>query len=58
MVLKGVRTDKGMASFANALKPQDTVALRAYLTSRSNELKNAPPPGPPPGQGAGNQHQQ
>ena len=58
VVLKGVRTDKGMASFANALKPQDTVALRAYLTSRSNDLKNAPPPGPPPGQGAGNQHQQ
>ncbi len=34
-----------MASFANALKPEDTVALRAYLTERANELKNAPPPG-------------
>jgi quinohemoprotein ethanol dehydrogenase len=58
VVLKGVRSEKGMASFANALKPEDTVALRAYLTDRANELKNAPPPGGPPAPRTGNQHEQ
>jgi hypothetical protein len=53
-----VRSEKGMASFANALKPEDTVALRAYLTQRANELKNAPPPGGPPPPRTGNQHEQ
>ena len=58
VVLKGVRSEKGMASFANALKPEDTVAIRAYLTDRANELKNAPAPGaPPPGPRTGNQHE-
>ena len=61
VVLKGVRSEKGMASFANALKPQDTVALRAYLTSRANEVKKNPPPGAPgapPAPRTGNQHEQ
>jgi alcohol dehydrogenase (cytochrome c)/quinohemoprotein ethanol dehydrogenase len=57
VVLKGVRQEKGMGSFANALKPEDTVAIRAYLTERANEIKNAPPPGPPPGPRTGNQHE-
>ena len=57
VVLKGVRTEKGMASFANALKPEDTIAIRAYLTDRANELKSAPPPAPPPGPRTGNQHE-
>lgn len=46
VVLKGVRSTKGMASFAGALKPQDTAAIRAYLIARANELKKAPPPVP------------
>jgi quinohemoprotein ethanol dehydrogenase len=74
VVLKGVLKEKGMASFADALKAEDTQALRAYLVARANELKNAPPGagfGPPPGAGqsaparqqprrddSGNQHQQ
>ena len=58
VVLKGVRAEKGMASFANVLKPEDTVAIRAYLTQRANELKNAPPPGGPPPPRTGNQHEQ
>jgi alcohol dehydrogenase (cytochrome c)/quinohemoprotein ethanol dehydrogenase len=61
VVLKGVRSEKGMASFANALKPEDTVALRAYLTSRANEVKKNPPPGFPgaaPAPRTGNQHEQ
>jgi len=40
-----------MASFASALQPQDTAALRAYVIDRANEVKQAlaaaPPPGPP-----------
>jgi len=49
VVLKGVLSEKGMASFAAALKPEDTQAVRAFIISRANELKNEPPPGPPGG---------
>jgi PQQ-dependent dehydrogenase, methanol/ethanol family len=41
IVLQGVRSDKGMVSFAQALQPEDTFALRAYMTVRANELKAA-----------------
>ena len=37
IVLKGIRTDKGMASFANLLKPDDAEAIHAYVISRANE---------------------
>jgi quinohemoprotein ethanol dehydrogenase len=37
IVLKGTRTDKGMASFANLLKPADAEAIHAYVISRANE---------------------
>ncbi|MEP7247318.1 MAG: PQQ-dependent dehydrogenase, methanol/ethanol family [Gammaproteobacteria bacterium] len=50
VVLKGSRSAKGMASFANALKPADTQGLRAFITSRANEVKNMPPPPGTPGQ--------
>jgi quinohemoprotein ethanol dehydrogenase len=46
IVLKGVLSERGMASFAEALKPQDTRALRAYIISRANEIKKPPPPNP------------
>jgi len=39
VVLQGVRADKGMGSFAADLKPEDTIAVRAYLVSRANALK-------------------
>jgi quinohemoprotein ethanol dehydrogenase len=42
IVLQGVRAEQGMASFAAALKPEDTVAIREFLIARANELKNAP----------------
>jgi hypothetical protein len=62
VVLTGVLAERGMASFADALKPEDTQALRAYLVKRANDLKNAPPAGPrqapPPPDNSGNQHQQ
>jgi len=58
VVLKGVLSEKGMASFADALKPADTAAIRAFIIARANEMKNAPPPGPPPGAATGNQHEQ
>ena len=47
VVLKGVLSEKGMASFASALKPEDTQAVRAYLVDRANFIKNLPPPGGP-----------
>jgi mono/diheme cytochrome c family protein len=58
IVLKGALSEKGMASFADTLKPADTQAIRAYIIARANELKNAPPLGPPPGAATGNQHEQ
>jgi quinohemoprotein ethanol dehydrogenase len=57
IVLKGALRDKGMASFADALKPEDTAAIRAFVIAQANALKNAPPPGPPPAAvGAHEQH--
>jgi hypothetical protein len=34
-----VRNEQGMVSFDEALDPEDTVALRAYMTLRANDLK-------------------
>jgi len=51
VVLKGIKSSKGMASFAPALKPEDTKAIRAYIIERANEVKKemaaAGPPGAP-----------
>ncbi len=52
VVLQGALTERGMGSFADALNPADTEAIRAYVVARAHELKNSPPPafgfGPPP----------
>ncbi len=51
IVLKGALSERGMASFAGALKPADTRAIRAYIIARANDIKKHPPPnpfGPPP----------
>jgi quinohemoprotein ethanol dehydrogenase len=37
IVLKGLRVDKGMASFANLLSAEDTDAVHAYVISRAQE---------------------
>ena len=37
IVLKGLRAEKGMASFASLLRPDDVEAIHAYLISRANE---------------------
>jgi quinohemoprotein ethanol dehydrogenase len=37
IVLKGLRVDKGMASFANLLSTDDVEALHAYVISRAQE---------------------
>jgi quinohemoprotein ethanol dehydrogenase len=37
IVLKGVRADKGMASFANLVSQADADAIHAYLISRAHE---------------------
>jgi mono/diheme cytochrome c family protein len=39
VVLQGGRADKGMGSFGRDLKPEDAVAVREYLISRANALK-------------------
>mgnify|MGYP003350375272 CR=1 FL=1 len=41
VVLKGVRTDKGMGSFSKDLKAADSVAVREYLIARANALESA-----------------
>ena len=50
VVLQGLRVEKGMGSFSKELQAQDAAAVRAYLISRANEIKNGPPaaPGGPP----------
>jgi quinohemoprotein ethanol dehydrogenase len=37
IVLKGVRVQKGMASFANLLSAEDVEAVHAYVIARANE---------------------
>ncbi len=44
VVLKGILSERGMASFAQALKAADTAAVRAFIISRAHEIRNAPPP--------------
>lgn len=39
IVLRGILRDKGMVSFAEALRPEDSMAIRAYVTTRANLLK-------------------
>jgi quinohemoprotein ethanol dehydrogenase len=42
VVLQG-RVNLGMPAFSAQLQPADSSAVRAYLVSRANELKNQPP---------------
>jgi len=39
VVLQGVRTARGMVSFAQVLTPADTSAIRAFVIAQANELK-------------------
>lgn len=55
VVLNGARVDRGMANFADKVSAEDSIAMREYIISRANEVKNAPPrpagfgaPSPPP----------
>lgn len=53
VVLNGARVQRGMASFADKLSGEDSVAVREYIIARANDVKNNPPaPGgvgaPPP----------
>ena len=47
VVLKGQLSERGMASFADALKPEDTFRIRNFLIDAANKLKAAPPPATP-----------
>ena len=49
IVLKGVLSEKGMASFSPALKSEDTAAIRAFIIQRANEAKAQAPPVRAPG---------
>ncbi len=44
VVLRGVLSNNGMASFEKVLKAEDTQALRAFLIARANEVKKSQPP--------------
>jgi quinohemoprotein ethanol dehydrogenase len=37
IVLKGIYADKGMASFADTVTPEEAAAVRAYIVARANE---------------------
>ncbi len=37
VVLKGIYAERGMASFADVLSPEDSAAIHAYLIARGNE---------------------
>ena len=57
IVLKGLLKERGMASFAEVLKPADTALIRDFIIDQANELKKHPPPGAPPAAaGAHEQH--
>jgi len=47
IVIDGALKQNGMVSFAQALKPEEPEAIRAYLVSRAIEAKSAPAPSPP-----------
>ena len=50
VVLDGVLSANGMASFADRLDASDTEAVRAYLIGQAEQARNNPFPfGPPPG---------
>lgn len=50
VVLQGVRSENGMASFAANLQPQDAANVRSYLIAQAISRKNSQPPTmqPPP----------
>ena len=55
VVIDGVLTENGMLSFAKAISTNDAEAIRAYLTTQANEVRDrpaAPPFGGPAGGGA------
>jgi quinohemoprotein ethanol dehydrogenase len=56
VVLQGQRIEKGMGNFSKDLKSADSAAVREYLISRANFLKQQAPPAPPAASD-GNQHQ-
>jgi alcohol dehydrogenase (cytochrome c)/quinohemoprotein ethanol dehydrogenase len=58
VVLQGVKQERGMASFAKALTPEDTKAVREYIVDRANEVKKHPPPIFGPAPPTRNQHEQ
>ena len=49
VVLKGQLSSRGMASFGDALKPEDTFRIRNFLIDAANKLKAAPAPAAPVG---------
>src|SRR5690606_35636174 len=56
-VIAGARASRGMGDFSADVGPDDSIALREYLISRANVLKERARP-PAPVDTSGNQHQQ
>ncbi len=44
IVLQGTLSERGMASFADVLKPADTALIRGFIIDQANQLKNNPQP--------------
>ena len=44
IVLEGALQTSGMASFKGKMTGEEVQSVRAYLISRANDAKNAPPP--------------
>jgi quinohemoprotein ethanol dehydrogenase len=49
VVLQGQLSTRGMASFGDALEPEDTFRIRNFLIDAANKLKATPPPAAPAG---------
>jgi quinohemoprotein ethanol dehydrogenase len=57
-VIAGARAERGMGDFSKDVGPQDSIAVREFLISRANVLKERGGPAPAPVDTSGNQHQQ
>ena len=57
-IINGARAQRGMGDFSKDVGPEDAIAVREYLISRANVLKEREPPPPAPVDNSGNQHQQ
>jgi mono/diheme cytochrome c family protein len=58
VVMKGALERNGMIGWSEFIKDDEAEAIRAFVSAKATELKNAPPPGPPSRTGTGRQAEQ